>query len=347
VADDPDPGGPGLGSGPGPGSGSGSGPDPFAPWLREIGRKHDAARHTGGARCRGSVALIDEAARLRGTAAVRLGRAVSLEREVETRPAALRAARAAAEAEAGQWRQAGLTGLAKGHGHVRLTVKIGAAGRFNHGGETISYDAHGVHNTHLDGLSHIGGDGTWHGPIPVRASRTDEDTMVNWARHGVATRGVLLDIPAARGTDWVTDNAPVTGADLSAAAEAAGVEAEPGDALIVYQGRDRFEAAGHAYQSGAVAARRPGIGEDGAQWLASKDPGLVLWDFHDARDNPTAALEVHGLIFAIGLCLVDNCLLGPAAAALRSAGASTGLLIASPPAIHRSTGVLVNPLLLY
>ena len=88
-------------------------------------------------------------------------------------------------------------------------------------------------------------------------------------------------------------------------------------------------------------------GEAAAMWDAAHDPGLVLWDFHDARNNPAGSLEVHSLIFAIGLCLVDNCLLGPAAAALKAAGASAGLLVAAPTAIHRSTGVLVNPLLLY
>jgi hypothetical protein len=39
-------------------------------------------------------------------------------------------------------------------------------------------------------------------------------------------------------------------------------------------------------------------------------------------------------------------LLGPAAA-LKAAGVSTGLLVAAPTAIHRSTGVLISPLLLY
>jgi hypothetical protein len=56
---------------------------------------------------------------------------------------------------------------------------------------------------------------------------------------------------------------------------------------------------------------------------------------------------VHNLIYAIGLCLVDNCLLGPAVAELKEAGVSTGLVVAAPAAIHRSTGVLINPLLLY
>ena len=323
------------------------GPDPLAPWLREIATAHDAARHAAGVQCRGSVALIDEAARLRGTAQVRLGRAVSLEREVETRPAQLAAGRAAAEAERRDWEKLNLPEIPAGHLEVQLEVRVGLHGRSAHGGETITYDAHGIHNTHLDGLAHMGADASWHGPIPAAASQTDEDTMVHWARHGIATRGILLDIPAARGADWVTAEQPVTAADLDAALAAAGTDAQPGDALIVYQGRDRYEAAGHVYPSGAKAVRRPGIGESGARWLAARDPGVVLWDFHDARDNPRGALEVHGLIYAIGLCLIDNCLLGPAAAALKAAGASAGLLVAAPTAIHRSTGVLINPLLLY
>jgi hypothetical protein len=323
------------------------GPDPLAPWVREIAKAHDAARHVDGVQCRGSVALVDEAARLRGVAQVKLGKAVSLEREVETRPARVAAGREAAEAEKRDWQRLGVAELSQGHHDVQLEVHIGVRGRHAHGGDVITYDAHGVHNTHMDGLSHLGADASWHGPIPAEASETDEDTMVNWAQHGIATRGVLLDVAAARGTGWITAGEPVTAAELDAALAVAGVTTEPGDALIVYQGRDRYEAAGNVYPSGAAAVRRPGIGESGAQWIAAHDPGLVLWDFHDARDNPAGSLEVHALIYAIGLCLVDNCLLGPAAAALKAAGVSTGLLVAAPTAIHRSTGVLVNPLLLY
>lgn len=323
------------------------GRDPFFPWLREIAAAHEAARHADGAQCRGSVALIDEAARLRGAAQVKLGRAISLEREVETRPRQLAEGWEAAEKEKRDWQRLGSAELPDGHGSVDLKVAIGVHGRFVHGGDTISYDAHGVHNTHMDGLSHIGGDGGFHGPFPATAPETDEDTMVNWAQHGIATRGVLLDVAAARGADWITAEEPVTAAELDAAVASAGVTLEPGDALMIYQGRDRYEAAGNVYPSGAAPVRRPGIGEEGARWIAAQDPGLVLWDFHDARNNKAGSLEVHGLIYAIGLCLVDNCLLGPAAAALKAAGVATGQLIAAPAAIHRSTGVLVNPLLLY
>ncbi|MFT4259381.1 cyclase family protein [Microbacterium sp.] len=322
-------------------------PDPLLPWLREIATAHDAARHVDGIQCRGSVALIDEAARLRGVAQVKLGKAVSLEREIETRPDRLAALAEIAAEEKAQWQALAVVELPDGHGSVELDVRAGVHGRSAHGGDVITYDAHGIHNTHMDGLAHIGADASWHGPIPVAASQTDEDTIVNWAQHGIATRGVLLDIPAVRGVDWVTTDAPVTAEDLDAAVAAAGVTLEPGDALLIYQGRDRFEAAGHRYTPGAVLQPRPGIGASGAQWIAEQDPGLVVWDFHDARNNERAALEVHGLIYAIGLCLIDNSLLGPAAAALREAGTSTGLLVAAPTAIHRSTGVIINPLLLY
>lgn len=134
---------------------------------------------------------------------------------------------------------------------------------------------------------------------------------------------------------------------MDAALATAGGVFHIGDALVIYQGRDRYEAAGNVYPSGAAAVTCPGIGQDGAIWIAAKQPGLVLWDFHDARDNPVGSLEVHNLIYAIELCLVDNCLLGPAVAALQAAGVSTGFIVAAPTAIHRSTGVLINPLLLY
>lgn len=322
-------------------------PDPYAPWLRRIADDHEARRHVDGVQCRGSVALIDDAARLRGIAEVRLGRAISLEREVETRPAELAKTAHLREAERQDWLRLGLGELPDGHGTVRLEVKVGLHGRSASGGDTITYDAHGVGNTHLDGLAHIGADAAWHGPIPVEASQTDEDTMVSWAQHGIAARAVLLDIPAVRGVDWVTAETPVTAQDLDAALGATGVDLRPGDALVLYQGRDRYEAAGNVYPSGAAAVGRPGIGASGAAWIAAKEPGVVVWDFHDARAEEGGRLEVHSLISAIGLCLIDNALLGPAAAELREAGVHIGLLVAAPVAIHRSTGVLINPLLLF
>jgi hypothetical protein len=49
----------------------------------------------------------------------------------------------------------------------------------------------------------------------------------------------------------------------------------------------------------------------------------VPWEFHDVRDNPAGALEAHRLILAIGLCLVDDRLLGPASCPPRGAADSS------------------------
>jgi hypothetical protein len=113
-------------------------------------------------------------------------------------------------------------------------------------------------------------------------------------------------------------------------------------------GRDRFEAEGSQYPTGQFAPNgRPGIGAEGSEWIGDRDVSVVCWDFHDALASKPRMLEVHMLIWAVGLCLVDNSNLGPAAEQMHAAGVSTGLLSAAPLAIHRATGTLVHPLLLY
>lgn len=300
--------------------------DPIGAWLQAIADRHAAARHGRGP-CLGSVGLIDPAARLRGVAAVRQGNCLSLERPVQTGP----------------------DESADGHGKPsKLDVKVSSPSRMVAGMDQITIDVHGTGDTHLDGIAHIGVDGQWHDNVPAESVYTDDDSLLTWARHGIATRGVLIDIPAVRGAEWVTPEEPVTGDEIQAGLDATGVTFEPGDGLLLYMGRDRFEAAGHVYPTGGTVVNgRSGVGSSGAEWIADHDPGLVCWDFHDAKAGEERSLEVHLLIWAIGLCLVDNCDLGPAADALRTARTATGLLTASPLAIRRSTGSLVNPLLIY
>ncbi|MFT4234289.1 MAG: cyclase family protein [Microbacterium sp.] len=263
---------------------------------------------------------------MRGIAAVQHGKAISLEHPVETRP---------------------------GHGKpdhkkVELDVKIGGGGRTVAGLDVVTIDAHGTGNTHMDSISHMGLDGKWHGGIPAESSYTDDDMLVAWAQHGVVTRGVLVDIPAVRGVPWVVREEPVRGEEIDAALAATGVTFEPGDALLIYMGRDRYEAAGNVYPTGLEAQKgRPGIGPSGSEWIADHDVSVACWDFHDAKAEAGKALEVHMLIWAVGQCLVDNSSLGPLAEILRNENRATGLLTVPPPAIYRSTGVLVNPTFVY
>lgn len=138
------------------------GPDPLAPGEWGTGRAHAVASHVEGVQCRGSVALIDEAARLRGAARISRGRAAPPGREGGTAPARRAANRDRTEAgERDRRHQIGHE-LHSAHSAVDpRAVPVGLHGRHVHSDEAIS-DPHGVRDIHLDGWAPIGDDGaTW------------------------------------------------------------------------------------------------------------------------------------------------------------------------------------------
>jgi kynurenine formamidase len=208
--------------------------------------------------------------------------------------------------------------------------------------------AHGIDYTHLDALNNMGRAGKWYGDHSV--DDPNAPSVAQLADHGLFTRGVVVDIPAVRGSDWVDATAPVTGEDVDAALSRQGAEFLPGDALILYMGPDRFERAGNTVDLAAVAlgSSTPGAGHGAARWIYEHDVSLVAWDFLDGftgRDtDPTFC--VHLLIPVIGQVLVDNCHLGPAIDRLRVSGRSHGALVVATPAIPRATGAIVRPLFL-
>lgn len=216
-------------------------------------------------------------------------------------------------------------------------------GRVVFGDDHLELDCHGLALTHIDGLNHFGVDGTWHGNVPI-----DEEggpSIADWASTGLVTRGVFLDVAAVRSTDWVDAGSPVTGADLDAAVQLSGIELAEGDALLIYMGRDKYEAAGHKVEPLTTSnAIRPGIGEDGAQWIARQRVAAVAWDFLDAHHPDEPPHSVHFLIWAQGLALIDNCDLSRAREAVQSKNRSAGLLVVSPLRIPGGTGSVVNPL---
>jgi hypothetical protein len=142
---------------------------------------------------------------------------------------------------------------------------------------------------------------------------------------------------------------PVSGAELDAALARSGGELSPGDAVLIYLGRDRFEAAGLRYRTipecVADGVPRSGLGAGAAQWIAERPISVVCWDFLDAVHEDEPRGSVHLLIWAIGLGLVDNCDVGAAREALHRADRHDGMLVVAPLLIPGATASLVNPLL--
>jgi hypothetical protein len=106
---------------------------------------------------------------------------------------------------------------------------------------------HGYWITHVDALCHVGWDGELYNGRPFIPSLSVEGA--SWcpidpiAAEGITTRGVLLDIAAARKEGFVTVGHPVTPRELDETAARAGVRIQPGDAVVIRSG-DEVESGG-------------------------------------------------------------------------------------------------------
>jgi kynurenine formamidase len=294
-------------------------------WIRTLA----ASRRFGDRDRLGSANLIDSAARLRALESVRSGVSVSLARPLAPDPSGRGDDRPGFSIEA--------------YSHTMPDATTSGASVVI-GSDHLELDCHGTLNTHLDGLSHVGLDGTWYGGWSFDDSAGP--SIVDLAEAGLVTRAVHVDIPAVRGTEWVGIDEPVCGADIDAALAASGVTFDSGDALLLDMGRDRYEAAGHSWSF----ERNPGVGADGAAWISDHDVSVLCWDFLDAYHPhhqmvPVPWVSVHLLLWAIGLLLVDNCDFSRLRSAL-PAGQATGALVVAPLPILGATGNNVNPILL-
>jgi kynurenine formamidase len=260
----------------------------------------------------GTAALIDDAARQRAAAATLTGVPVSLARP-----------------------------LAQPGFEVEVTYTDGPVGM---GADEVTFACHGLANTHLDALNHIALDGTWHGGWSVRDP--DAPTVADLADHGLVTRGVLVDITSVRATPWVSADAPVQADDIERALSTTGTRFEPGDALLLYMGRDRFEAAGHELSGQLGPVTVPGVGRSAAEWIVDHGVSILCWDFLDSNHPAEPLGCVHMLVWAVGLVLVDNCDLAAAAAHQHARGVADGTLVLAPIAVPGGTGSVVHPFLL-
>jgi len=212
------------------------------------------------------------------------------------------------------------------------------------GSEHIVLDPHGLMNTHIDALNHVAVNGTFYGGRPVAGPVQGSAEVL--APNGLIARAVYVDIPATRGTDWA--ESPVTGTDIDAALGAAGLEFEPGDALCLDMGRDRYEAASGHVLGGPETEDDAGGGlsGDGARWVADHGVSILAWDMLDSREAKATHASAHVLTWAIGLLLVDNCDFAALRKFLGGGTQVAGALVVAPLLVEGANGVNLNPIVL-
>ena len=224
--------------------------------------------------------------------------------------------------------------------------------RPNGGGAAMDFYGvfyHGTATTHIDALCHVWDDqGMWDGKSPhdvLGFSGANYATVDAWSE-GILTRGVLLDVPRYRGTQYVTVDSPVHGWELDDIAAAQGVEVRPGDAVMVYSGRENY-AAEHG-GSWAGEPTRPGLHASCLRFVRDADISILGWDMMDASPNEyDVPWTVHGVIFAYGVALLDNSLLEPLANACAQEGRYEFMLTINPLNVVGGTGSPVNPIAVF
>lgn len=236
-----------------------------------------------------------------------------------------------------------LTMTEPGCGRDVRTQDFGQLGQRGGGAVTEAFTilCHGEEVTHLDALCHVWEDsGGWNGAT-IDSAGVETFGVDNWSL-GFVARGVFLDVPRYRGTVYVDRDDPVTARELALVAAAQAIDIRPGDALVVYCGRDSWESAGHRYLH---EAGRPGLHVDCIEFLADADCAMLVWDMRDALPSADGTpWGVHACICRLGIGVVDNAYLPTLAKAVASSGRSEFMLTVAPLVISGATGSPVNPI---
>lgn len=232
--------------------------------------------------------------------------------------------------------------------HMEKAARKGGAGVAR---DHIAMGSHGTETTHLDAISHVwGGDGMWGGADPHEAIQFDGARwggIEHWS-NGIFTRCVLLNVPEHRGTGYVTSDEPVTGSELQAILQESSQEIQPGDAIAVYSGRDRWDQENPPYGSDAVHAddsNRPGLDVSCLKFIRNHDVSTLAWDMTDNRPIGFGlAYGVHAAIYAYGVALIDSSNLGELARECQQLRRTDFLLTVAPIVLRGATATPVNPI---
>lgn len=151
----------------------------------------------------------------------------------------------------------------------------------------------------LDGLGHLGTDGTFYNQNKGK-DFFDTTGLKKLGVHNVppmVTRGVLLNVAAAKGKAALAAGEVVTVADIKAAEQAAGVSPGKGDIVLLYTGWiNMLDKDAKAFGEG-----EPGIDAEGARYLAAKDVlavGADTWGVEAVPFKSDRVWEGHQILLA-------------------------------------------------
>ena len=218
-------------------------------------------------------------------------------------------------------------------------------------GDFIGISFHGMASSHIDALCHVLVDGRMYNGYPSSAvlSTGAVRNSIMAAKDGIAGRGVLLDIPAQKGVEWLELGYAIEVADLEAAEKAQSVRVGEGDVLLVSTGRHvRRERHGPwDFREGLA-----GLHAECLPWLHERRIAVLGCDgISDALPGPGVPgwpVPIHQCgIAGIGLHLLDNLDLRGLAVACARRRRWEFFYALAPLRVAKGTGSPINPLAIF
>jgi kynurenine formamidase len=231
--------------------------------------------------------------------------------------------------------------------------------RPGHGLDDVIDNLYPQGGSQWDSLGHIPArPGVYYNGVSTDEVKGGRNTIDNWARHGIAGRGVLLDVAGIVSERGGAGSAvPVTVEDLEAVRIAAGVDFQPGDILVLHTGfvswylNQDLTTRRRASRKETMAA--PGIepGEAMARYLwdshvsavVSDTTGVEVQPFDSAPGDPYAELHPT-LIGRFGMALGELWWLEDLARACRDEGVWEFFVSSTPVNMPGGIGSPANAL---
>ena len=273
----------------------------------------------------GTLNLITPAVRIAAARLVRSGETISLAQPIATRPSRVN--------ERPAWHVM----------HLETERPYASA-------DSLHLQIHGLATTHLDSLGHMFLDGEgYNGFAMDNVVKMGGLTSlgVGVMRAGIFTRGVLLDVAAASGRDWLEPGEFVGPALLEQAERLGQVTVGAGDALFVHVGLERREAM-FGPEDPSV---RAGLSAEAVGWLHDRQIAMFSGDCIerfplDEQDPVPMPLHQIG-IARMGLVLLDCPSLTELLEACTRLRQQDFLLTVAPLDIPGGTGSPVNPIAVF
>ena len=293
----------------------------------EIERFHDSLSNWGrfGKRDQlGTLNLISNHKRVEASSLIRTGRTVSCSRILPTRP--------------------DIDNPNPVQHHMIGTASEGW------GGDYFGMAPHGFATSHIDALCHIFHKSKIYNGYSIETVTAHGalELGIHELKDGIASRGVLLDIPRSRGVPYLDAGDPIFPEDLTSAEEDANLTVESGDVLFIRTGRWKLKEKQGAWNPNE---RLAGLDASCLPWLHEK--GVAALGSDGASDVIPSRIEgislpIHTVaIVAMGLHLLDNLELEQLAEVCSTEARWEFFIAIAPLLLFRGTASPVNPIAIF